>query len=127
MGYQKIHFTTHAIERYRERFHAECKGKTDGEIRRDMYGMVCDSMPDRSFLNNSGYMIKLYEKYGYNLDFEFLRHQRQNIIFVIKKEKGERKRVLTCYSPDNRLFGKRVKFKKKKNISQEIMDYMLTD
>ena len=117
MGHEKIHFTRHAIERFRERFHADCKNKPDWKVRRDMYDLVCESRPDRSFLNNTKYMIRLYEKYGYNLDFDFMRNE--NMIFVIKKDRGDRKIVLTCYPPDNRVFSKRIKFKKKKEVQKE--------
>jgi len=127
MGDKKIHFTRHAIERFKERFYTECKNKTDAEVRREMYTLVCDSKADRSFINNTGYMVQIHNKYGYDLDFEFLRHE--NIIFVAKKDRANRKIVLTCYPPDNKVFGKRVKFKKKKkkSVSEEMMEYLLTN
>jgi hypothetical protein len=118
--HKKIHFTNHAIERFRERFYLLCKDKKKGEVISEMYDLVNNNKPDRSFLNNTKYMIKLYERYGYDLDFEFLRHE--NMIFVARKDRA-RKIVLTCYPPDDRVFHNRVKFKKKdkkkedKNIS----------
>jgi len=124
MGYKKIHFTRHAIDRYRERFPAECKNKTDGDIRRNLYVLACNSKPDRSFINNSRYMMRLYDQYGYDLDFEFLRYE--NLIFVAKKEENRRV-ILTCYPSDNWIFGKRIKFKKKKKASKEILNYLLTN
>ena len=113
---KKIFFTWHAIERFKQRFSKECKNIrsddfTDSEVRRKMYDLVYESKPDRSFLNNSIYMIKLYEKYGYDLDFAFLRHE--NIIFVVKKERGNKIVVMTCYQADNKIFARRVSFKKK--------------
>jgi len=123
MSNKKVHFTNHSIERFKERFYNECKGKSDSEVRRHMYDMIQKSSVDRSFLNNTRYMMVLHDKYGYDLNFEFLRHS--NVIFVARKDR-DRRVILTCYAPDNRVFGKKVKFKKKKEVPPEIMEYELT-
>lgn len=72
---------------------------------------------DRSYLNNSEFMMRYYKKYGYENRFEFLIHE--DLLFVVV-EAEEGKVVVTCILSKGHTVGKnhraKIKFGNKKNV-----------
>lgn len=67
---------------------------------------------NRHYLNNSNFMSRYYEKFGYDNRFEFLTHE--DILFVVVEE-NSKKTVVTCVAAKTHLAGRSCnhKFKKK--------------
>ena len=140
--------TAHARERYVERFSREsnrfnhlgwcresgcetCANLTfqlDELVRRNRSNwdnILCAKLHDaeeiKIFHNNSSFMAKMYEKYGYDKRYRFL--VEGDILFAICIDNGKNV-VLTCMNVNNpvngsmviRNFLKRPKFKKKEVV-----------
>jgi len=122
--------THHARERYVERFSresrifvhlSECKGcdqcrqltfwlndlvKQRRETwDRIIYAKLRDAEDVRVFHNNTNFMERMYEKYGYDSRFRFL--VEGWILFVIKEDHGQYV-VLTCMDVNNPVNGSRI-------------------
>ncbi len=78
---------------------------------------------NKSYLNNTNYMINLYEKYGYDLEYQFIEYEAENILFILSKKRNEKVfKVVTCYHLNGGHLTKTKKYKVKekiKNISQQ--------
>ena len=89
------------------------------EIDQAIYQRINDAEENKSYLNNTQFMSRYYDKYGYDHRFEFL--VDQEIVFVVVIEYGE-KIVVTCVSAKTHIVGKnhnaKVRFKKKNQIDQ---------
>lgn len=70
---------------------------------------------NRSYLNNSEFMSRHYERYGFDKRFEFLIHD--DLVFVVVIEDGS-KIIVTCVESKTHIAGKsylsKVKYKKTK-------------
>lgn len=64
---------------------------------------VAESVENRSYLNNSGFMEWYFDKYGYDKRFEFLVHD--DLLFVVVEDKGK-KVIVTCVSSKTHIAGK---------------------
>jgi hypothetical protein len=113
MGNRKVIITRHIKDRIKERFpdiYENLENSSDEDIRT----LIKDGIVDRSFINNTKFMQYLYDTYGFGHTYDFIING--NIVFVIKKKKGDRVAV-TCLDKRKTSFvRKNTKFKgKKKN------------
>mgnify|MGYP001581659049 CR=1 len=103
---KKYYFTNHAIDRFSERFKEKFKDRSImvSQLAREFY----DSKPNKSFLNNTRFLVHLGEQYGYNGDFEFrVGHGK---VFVCRDST-----LVTVYPQDTSRFGENSsRFKVKK-------------
>lgn len=130
--------TRHARERYLERSDkryarlAEIRDSEEGkllysqlieevefrrdEIEREMLERLRNSIEDRSCLNNSMFMGRYYDKFGYDHRFQFLVDKRVGLVYVIVFQDSQRK-VVTCIDAKTHIAGRNVlnkpKFRKK--------------
>ena len=112
----RIFISNHAIDRFKERFQSLCKsdkGFTTKNIIKDiMYGLMDSSIDNRTFLNNTFFMTKMFEKYGYDRHYKFLVYD--NVVFVVLIDHEEsRMIVVTCMSLDMVRLSKVKKYQKK--------------
>jgi hypothetical protein len=134
----KYFITYHAIDRLKERFqsfynkHEELKSwnKTDGfnKIKCLFDEWIFKSEENKSHLNNSVYMIKLYDKYGYDTEYKFLEYLQENIVFVLAKNRSENHfRLVTLMPTEFRPSIKNTKYndkiKKEDKHNKFIMDW----
>lgn len=108
--------TNHVRERLQERFNNTFDIEWDKVSQVDglLNSLLADSYSDCSYINNSYFMYHLYDKYGYDKQYEFLVNAKHKVVFVINiiSENGvTSKLVKTCFPAEN-LFGIRTKFKK---------------
>lgn len=76
-----MEFTRHALQRFTERFrHLHQNNVSHDFTMRDYFRVATI---DKSFKNNTAYMVYLLEKYGHN-DFEFRVHG--DILFICKSK-----------------------------------------
>ena len=73
------------------------------EIDGPMREAIDKATEDRSFINNTEYMSRYYERYGYDERFRFLRGD--NVIFVIVS-KEEYDLVITCVPTKGHIVGR---------------------
>lgn len=99
MSHIQYFLTYHAIERFQERFPEitkedntlkQWKRPKDVNCVKDFFDrLVKESEENRSYFNNTKYMVGIYETYGYNAEFKFLENLEHGILFVIAKERNE--------------------------------------
>lgn len=91
-------FTHHYIERLNERFSTYCQGyealynyQSDNpnrpEIRKILDPLITQGSIEKSYLNNSVYMVDLYDKYGYDMDYLFICYEPLGILSVLVRNK----------------------------------------
>lgn len=129
----KFFLTNHAVERIRERFPVFCqdfptlKNWTHSQGLDVLYSIfkkiLKDCEENNSFLNNTNYMIHLYEKYGYDTEYKMLEIKNEAIVFVLAKKRSEKTFRIVTIVPDrfvpnvaNKKFSDK---KKKEEIQQE--------
>lgn len=96
----KFFLTNHAIERIKERFPIFCQEfneLTSWNIKdglNNLYPIFKKIMEgcqeNKSFLNNTMYMVKLYEKYGFDLEYKMMEVKNEAIVFVLAKKRSEK-------------------------------------
>lgn len=107
--------TAHAIQRLRERNPSFAKQWDDTQepaLRKKLaYDFFSQSVEEKSFLNNTTYVVKLSEQYGYDKKFKVF--VKDDSIFLGMID-GDRKIIMTVLSrkdcSKNHLAGKRVKY-----------------
>lgn len=113
MGYKNVIVTKHIKERICERFpsvYENIKDNPDGRIKT----LINEGDVSRSFINDSKFMNYLYETYGYGHTYDFV--VNGDIVFVIKKNEGQ-KIAVTCLNKKTTTFIKKaIKFKKKDKV-----------
>lgn len=134
----KYFITYHAIERLKERFavfynkQPELKNWTKEKgtncIKALFDKLVEQTDENRSYLNNSMYMLNLYEKYGYDTEYCFKELRSENILFVFTKSRSEKHyKLVTLMPTDYRPSVKNIKYndkqKKKDKHDKFIMDW----
>ncbi len=98
--------TIHAMERLQERFPQYCnkydfiktwrKGDSLESLKPFFNETIKTSKTNNSFVNNSRYMVHLYETYGYELEYKFMELQSERILFVLSKKRSEKSyRIVT--------------------------------
>lgn len=105
----KYFITYHAIERLKERFSVFYNQQPELKNWKKEHGLgVVKSLFDiwvekaeenRSYLNNTVYMLKLYEKYGYDTEYCFKEFKQENILFVFIKARSENHYKLVTLMP----------------------------
>lgn len=107
--YKEI-FTTHLRERYCMRFLGVKKEDVKDYIRKNhkfldvlIRKRLNLATNEKSFLNNTNFMLHLYDKYGVDKKIEFWLHD--DVVFVKIIEKGVTK-VVTCYEFKNSVISK---------------------
>lgn len=105
----KYFLTYHAVERFQERFGTLCakisqlknwnreQGLT--HIKPLFDKMVESSTENRSYINNTAYMVQLYEKYGYDEDYCFLEMAEADVLFLLVKNRSEKIYKLVTVMP----------------------------
>ena len=91
----------------------DCKSEINKDrwkIDAEIYRRIEESTIDKSYTNNSEFMSKFYEKYGFDKRFEFLLHE--DLLFVAVLDQG-RHVIVTCLPSKTHIAGRtRIKFKK---------------
>lgn len=94
---EKLIFTTHAVERFRERFPKEIKRNkispdNDRKVKWLMKKFYLDGKENKTHLNDTNMIIDMYEKYGYETKFQFI--ESGKVVFVVVVER-RRKLIVT--------------------------------
>lgn len=89
-------FTTHAIDRYSERFKERFKSKSD--LVKQLATEFYSAKVNKSYLNNTRFLVHLGDTYGYKGDFEF--RVGNGKVFVCRD-----KSLVTVYPQDTSRFG----------------------
>lgn len=126
----KYNITYHAIERLQQRFGAFCseipllknwkREQGLGQLKPLFNDMFNFTEENKSYLNNSAYMIDLYEKYGYDTEYCFLELKEKNILFILAKARSAKEYMLVTLMPmDYRPGVKNIKYsgKEEKKLS----------
>jgi len=92
------------------------------EIDQEMIQRLSAAKENKSYLNNSMFMQRYYEKFGYDHRFQFLADQ--DLVYVIIIIDGEKK-VVTCIKSKSHVAGRssfKIKYKKagRKNESRRM-------
>ena len=119
--------TYHSVDRLKERFPAfsskipELKNwkREDGlsNLKLLFDKMLSKSIEDKSHLNNTQYMVNLYDKYGYNKEYKFMNFQESDIVFILAKDRSEKSYRIVTLMPSS--FKKVVKHTKYGNTNKE--------
>jgi hypothetical protein len=96
----KFVFTHHFIQRLNQRFPNFTKNfpkianyrvaidnPNSFEIRNSLDKLILEGHIQKSYLNNTTYMVYLYEKYGYNMDYLFVSYSPLDCVCVLVKNK----------------------------------------
>lgn len=107
----KYYLTYHAVERLKERFSLFCSKIPELKTWQKEQGlshlkplfdhMLAEATENRAYLNNTAYMIKLYDKYGYDAQYCFLEFRTADILFVLTKHRSENHYRLVTLMPTN--------------------------
>ena len=115
MNSSNVVITKHAMQRFEERFaqnYSDFDPNQRNYIPTKMRKILEGATENKSFLNNSCYLLNLYENYGYDRKYRFMCNE--GIVFVLVKDKKE-EFVVTCH-PQNKYFVEHTKYTgKKKN------------
>lgn len=77
--------------------------KNRKEIDREITRRLNESDENKSYINNTEFMCRYYEKYGFEKRFEFRTHE--DIMFVIVVDNGK-KLIVTCVHSKDHVAGK---------------------
>ena len=105
---ESVFVTNHVMDRLKERFSTFynnneilCNWKKEfgtNCLNKYFYNLLKNLNVNKSYLNNTIYMIHLYEKYGYDLEYQFIEYEAENILFILSKKRNEKFfKVVTCY------------------------------
>lgn len=102
----KMNFTRHAVSRFKERM-GKLVQEEGGNALLAFSKQFYSATSDRSFKNNTRFTVALYEKYGYEGEFDF--RVTDEVVFVCRGNS-----VLTCYPKRDSRFedSRRSRFKK---------------
>jgi len=125
--------TFHAVERLQERFPQFCNNIIEiktwernqgfAPIKYIFNQIFEDCQENKSYLNNTENMLKLYENYGFNSDYVFLELKKENILFLLTKNRNEDVYNLVTIMPNSfRPLVQNVKYKAKPG-NNELSNY----
>lgn len=131
----KFTVTYHAIERLQQRFPKFCAkypalsewsyGRGINGVNRLLIQMLDEASENKSFINNTKYMVSLYEKYGYDVDYKMMELPNDGIIFVLTKPRNANLFIIVTVVPEEYIprntFTKYNKTKTKKTKDTEYM------
>jgi len=115
----KYIYTNHLLERLEERFGLDVDWANKNETYKKIDEIMAETNEDRSYLNNTKFMLNLHDLHGFDAKYEFRSHLGLNILFVMIHERG-RKVVKTCYPLDSTKFIKRKNFQKKTKAQKRV-------
>ncbi len=123
----KFFLTNHAVDRIKERFPMFCQEFSelkDWNIKdglNNLYPIFTKIMEgcqeNNSFLNNTLYMVRLYEKYGFDLEYKMMELKNESIVFVLAKKRSEKTFRIVTIVPNQfvpKVANKKFSDKKKK-------------
>ncbi len=130
---ENVFVTNHVMDRLKERFSTFynnneilCNWKKElgtNCLNKYFSNLLKNLNVNKSYLNNTIYMIHLYEKYGYDLEYQFIEYEAENILFILSKKRNEKVfKVVTCYHLNGGHLTKTKKYKvkeKRKKIPQQ--------
>lgn len=134
----KYFLTYHAIERLKERFpilytkNPELKAwkKDDGvnAVKKIFDKLIEQAEENRSYINNTTYMLKLYDKYGYDVEYCFKEYKEENILFIFTKNRSEvNYKLVTLMPTEYRPTVKNLKYNEKQTKEDKhnklVMDF----
>ena len=105
-------YTHHVIDRLKERFDFNWEWDNRYEVYKQLDMILNDSKEDRSYLNNTKFLLYLRDLYGYDEQYEFIANAEYNLLFVVIRERGK-KVVKTCWPLNSSQFNCRKQYKKK--------------
>jgi hypothetical protein len=105
-------YTHHVIDRLKERFDFNWEWDNRYEVYKQLDVILNDSKEDRSYLNNTKFLLYLRDLYGYDEQYEFMANAEYNLLFVAIRERGK-KVVKTCWPLNSSQFNCRKQYKKK--------------
>ena len=108
---KKYIYTNHVVDRLKERFKFNWDWNNKESVYLEIDEIMRETKEDRSYLNNSKFMLNLHDLHGFDNIYEFRSHVDLNILFVMIVEKGRRV-VKTCYPLTRSSFIKRKGFQK---------------
>jgi hypothetical protein len=135
---KKYFITYHAVERLQERYGAFCSKIPEFKNWKKEHGtahlkplfdkMLENAEENRSYINNTNYMIKLYDRYGYDSEYCFLELAQADMLFVLTKARSEKNyRLVTLMPIDYRPSSKSIKYNdkltKEAKYNKFIMDW----
>lgn len=134
----KYFLTYHAVERFQERFGTLCAKIPQLKVWSREQGlnhvkplfdkMIESCTENRSYINNTAYMVQLYEKYGYDEDYCFLEMLEADILFLLVKNRSQKIYKLVTIMPSEYRPGvKNIKFnqtlKKEDKFNKFVLDW----
>lgn len=113
---EDTHFLRKNPEKHRELYNqlitilrTKCR-----EIDQEIFNKLENSSEVRTYLNNSNFMSKLNEKYGFDKKFKFMADK--DVVFIVITEPDKGDIVVTCIESQNHIAGRiarRPKYSKK--------------
>jgi len=113
----KFIYTNHVLDRLKERFNLKWNWDYKPEVYRNIDEIMAETNLDKSYLNNTKFMINLQDLHGFDSQYEFRTHTEMDIVFVMIIEKGKRI-VKTCYPLSGSAFITRKTFQKQKDLKR---------
>jgi len=110
----KYIYTNHVIDRLEERFRFDWEWKNKKAVYIKIDELMAETTDDKSYLNNTKFMLNLQDLHGFDSKYEFRTHVELDIVFVMIIEKGKRI-VKTCYPLSGSKFIARKTFRKQKS------------
>lgn len=129
--------TKHAVERIVERFPAIAKDypalskpfNEDGSLKyktiSGIRNLLLNSNENNSFLNNSMFMMKMYEKHGYDTDFKFQVNPSYGMVFVLIKEANKKRFIMVTVLKDANFLANNIKYNDKKSKEDKNFNAMV--
>lgn len=105
----KYNLTYHAVERLQERFPHMCNyypemqnwTRKDGlsHLKSCFNDMLSYCEENKSYLNNTSYMVDFYDKYGYDCEYKFMELKQENMLFLLVKQRSENNYTMVTLMP----------------------------
>lgn len=132
----KYFLTYHAVERLKERFsdfynkHPELKKwsreKGVESVKKLFDDFLSKSNENKSYINNTMYMLKLYEKYGYDTEYCFKEYEKENILFILTKNRSDNHyKLVTLMPTEYRPSVKNIKYNNKQKKEDKHMKFVM--
>lgn len=132
----KYFLTYHAVERLKERFsdfynkHPELRvwsrDKGVKSVKKLFDDFLNQANENRSYINNTMYMLKLYEKYGYDTEYCFKELEKENILFVLTKNRSDNHyKLVTLMPTEYRPSVKNIKYNNKQKKEDKHMKFVM--
>lgn len=117
------YITLHAVERLQERFGAFCskhpdlkkwrRGEDISAVRLIIEDLVEVAEENKSFINDSRYMVYIYERYGYDCTYRFLEVKSEQMLLIMCQTPERTHRLVTIVPSSYRPMARVIKFQGK--------------